>query len=462
LLYYILRPFIYWCLHAWFRNIVIVGKENLELEGPIIYVSNHPNAALDPLLLATHQKPKLYYLAAAEWFGKGFKNYVFRDHFKMIPIGRPWLKAGQEVSNEEVFDQCYQALAKGKRIVIYPEGSSVTVPNIRKLKTGTARIKMGGHAYLKRTKAKWPDVKIIPLGLNYYHPRRFQSDVIMHFGDPIDFSDIDETDEKQQVRLMTERIRDKMTELVFQFDEEDFRDVAKDIYLIYGGHLRAQLNLAKDDTARFYLLQKEIVDAAQFFHQQQPKKLQEIISKVETLKADLKKHKLDLRYMRGYRWPTILLIRLLFGLPFFLAGWAINILPFLATKWAFDKYIRPKFTSTYQAGKLNPSFFASMVFIIGMAVFLLWYLILSIGVGWITGLAWLIPVLVVAGYGLGVYAARYARMWYDFIRMVRVISRRRRRPEAYQEILKQWNELIWELGKLKAKYDELKKELLGE
>ena len=244
MLYYILRPFIRWCLRAYFRNIVIVGKENLELDGPIIYVSNHPNAALDPLLLATNQKPKLFYLAAAEWFGKGFKDYVFRKHFNMIPVGRPWLKLGTEVSNEDVFEQCYEALAEGKRIVIYPEGSSVTVANIREVKTGAARIKLGGDAFLEKANAKWKEVKIIPLGLNYYHPRRFQTDVVMHLGDPIDFSDINESDEKEQVRKMTERIRNKMTELVFHFEKEDFRRVARDVYMIYGGHLRKQLHLS--------------------------------------------------------------------------------------------------------------------------------------------------------------------------------------------------------------------------
>ncbi len=453
MLYYILRPLIRWFLRAWFRNIVIVGKENLELEGPIIYVSNHPNAALDPLLLATNQRPKLYYLAAAEWFGKGFKNYVFREHFNMIPIGRPWLKLGEEVSNEDVFEQCYHALSEGKRIVIYPEGSSVTVTKIREVKTGAARIKLGGDAFLKKTNARWQDVKIIPLGLNYYHPRRFQSDVVMHLGDPIDFSDIDETDEKERVRLMTERIRTKMAELVFHFEKEDFRRVAKDVYLIYGGHLLEQMNLSKDDIAKTYLLKKGILDAAHFFHEHEPEKLKEIDKKIRLFKKDLKDQKLDLKYMKGYRWPTFLLIRLVFGLPFFILGWLINIVPFLGTRWAFEKYIRPKFTTVYVAGRLNPSFIASMVFIIGMAVFLLWYLIVSIGLVALTGLAWLIPVLILAGYGFGIYAARYARMWFDFLRMVRVINRRRRRPKAYQAIVKQWDELIGELNQLKGEYE---------
>lgn len=432
---------------------MIVGKENLELEGPIIYASNHPNAAIDPLLLATNQRPELYYLAAAEWFGKGFNNYIFRKHFNMIPIGRPWLKLGQDVSNEDVFEQCYKALARGKRIVIYPEGTSVTVSHIRELKTGTARIKIGGDAYLKKTRAKWQEVKIIPLGLNYYEPRNFQSDVVMHLGHTIDFSDITESDEQEQVRRMTERIREKMAELVFHFDEEDFGELAKAVYMIYGGHLRARMNI-ENDPSRIYRLQKEIIDAVHFFHQHKPERLEEFSAKAESLNKDLKRHKLDLRYMGGYRWPAILLIRLIFGLPLFSIGWIMNIIPFITTRWVFEKYMRPKFSATYTAGKLNPSFLASMLFIIGMAVFLLWYLIFSIVIATLTGLGWLIPVVIVGGYGFGVYAARYARMFYDFVRRVRAINRRRRRPEAYKKIVKLWEELVVELDKMKAEFKE--------
>jgi hypothetical protein len=295
-------------------------------------------------------------------------------------------------------------------------------------------------------------VKIIPLGLNYYDPRSFQSDVIMHFGDPIDFGDISEPDKKERVRLMTERIREKMSELVLHFDQEDFSQISKDVYTIYGAFLKTQGNSFGGETAQIYRQQKEILEAVHFFHQYQPEKLKKITSKAKSLKEDLKKHKLDLMYMSGYRWPTILLIRLIFGLPLFIVGGAINIIPLAATKWSFEKYMRPKFAETYKAGKLNPSFLASMVFIIGMAVFLIWYLLLSLGLVVLTGLAWLIPVLVVVGYGLGVYAARYSRMWFDFVRMVRVINRRRRRPDAYKMIMKKWDDLIGEMNKLKSEY----------
>ena len=89
---------------------------------------------------------------------------------------------------------------------------------------------------------------------------------------------------------------------------------------------------------------------------------------------------------------------------------------------------------------------------IGMAIFLIGYLLISLALVSITGLAWLIPVHILAGYGFGIYAARYARMWFDFVRMVRAINRRRRRPEAYRMVGKQWDELVGELGQLRGEY----------
>jgi 1-acyl-sn-glycerol-3-phosphate acyltransferase len=452
LLHYVLRFLIHWCLYGWFRKIAIVGKENLELDGPIIYVSNHPNAAFDPLLLATHQKPKLFYLAAAEWFGKGFKNYIFRDHFNMIPIARPWLKLGSEASNQQMFEATFREMANGKRIVIYPEGTSVTVPQVRKLRTGAARMKVGGDAYLKENNAKWKEVKVVPVGLNYYRPRRFQSKVVMHLGPPIDFSDITEIEKKNQVAKMTEHIEEKMAEQVFQIEKDEFLQLNKDIYLIYGDKLRAKKNISRSDTAQVYLLQRELLDMVHSLHQNQSDKLKQLTAKIDSFKQDVKKHGFDLRFMRGGQSSTFKIIQLLLGLPFFLVGATVNVLPFAATRWTFEKYMRPKFSTTYTAGRLNPSFLSSMAFIIGIGVFVLWYLLLSIAIVAVTGLIWLIPVLILAGYGLGIYAARYARTWSDFFRMTRAINHRRRRPEAYQAIVKQWEELIGELDGLIVEY----------
>ncbi|MFZ9044950.1 MAG: 1-acyl-sn-glycerol-3-phosphate acyltransferase [Cyclobacteriaceae bacterium] len=454
MLYSILKPIIGFCLKAFFRKITIIGRENLEIDGPAIYVSNHPNAFLDPLILATTDRKKFHYIAGAEWFGKGLRNYIFRYQFNMIPVIRPWLKTGEKVSNDEMFEQCYQALSEGKRIVIYPEGTSVTVSSIRELKTGAIRIKIGGDKYLKRIQSKWPEVKIVPVGLNYYAPRTFQSDVVLNVGEPIDFSHIKEKDESELIKRYTEETRNKMSETVFHFEEEGFDRISKDIYRYYGAHLRRKFSINKESTGSIYQLQKGIMNAVHYFHKKDPSILQSFQEQADKLRSQLDENQLDIRYLGDYGWHSFMLLKLIVGLPIFLVGWILNITPFRLTRWIFEKFLRPKFATTYEAGKLNPSFLSSMVFLLGMILFLLWYVVVSLIVSIWTGWWWLMAIMIITGYLTGVFAARYARTWFDFYKMTRVVNRRRRRKKAYKKIKANWDQLIVQLDFLQEEFDK--------
>ena len=430
-----------------------MGEENLETNGPAIFVSNHPNAFLDPLILATADKGQFYYIAGAEWFGKGVRNYIFRHEFHMIPVVRPWLKSGEKVSNDQMFEQCYRALAEGKRIVIYPEGTSVTVPMIRALKTGAVRIKEGADRYLRQTGSPWQEVKIIPVGVNYYNPRTFQSDVILNIGPAIDFDAIQAGDEQERVRLMTEHVRDCMAGLVFHFEEEGIDTISRMVYRIYGSHLRRRLHIRSGDKARKFLLQKQILDGVNYFYHRQPEVIDEFRREADQLMGMLADSRLDLRYLGDYRWPFGLAVRLLAGFPVFLLGWMLNFWPYRITRWIFERFLRQKFATTYEAGRLNPSFLASMVFLLGMILFFVWYGLVSIVVAVATGWYWLVPVVIVVGYLTGVFAAGYARLAFDFFRMVRVVNRRRHQKGMYAEIMARWQQLIDHLDQWREEFD---------
>lgn len=441
------------CLRAFFRNIAVIGRKNLQIDGPIIFVSNHPNGFLDPLILLTAQRPKLFFIAGAEWFGKGLKNYIFSKQFNMIPVVRPWLKTGEKVSNDEMFDACYQALAAGKRIVIYPEGTSVTVSRIRELKTGAIRIKEGGDAYLSRIASSYSEVKIIPVGMNYYNPRTFQSDVILNVGEPIDFSDITEQDPTERVRLMTERTREKMSELVFHFEEEDFTELARQLYRLYGAYIQHEYEVSDKDLTGKFLLQKGILDAVHYFKKFDQKIYEKIGGEVEDLSNDLNKHKLDLRYLTQKRFPAFLLIRLLLGTPFFLIGTLFNIIPYKVTRWFFETKLRPKIATDYIPGRLNPSFVGSLIFLVGMGIFTIWYILVMVVLVLITGWWILAPVLIIVGHTTGLYATRYLRLAFDLYQQILVVNRRRKRPEAFDKILTKWKNLYTQLENLRQQYE---------
>lgn len=453
MLYTLLKPFVRASLKAFFRKIEVIGKENLEIKGPIIFASNHPNAFLDPILLVIIQKPQLYFLAGAEWFGEGLKNQVFRNDFNMIPVVRPWLKNGKKIhpdTNAKMFEQCYKALSEDKRIVVYPEGTSITTPKIRDLKTGTARMKLEGDEYLREKGLEGKKISVVPVGFNYYNPRTFQSDVIINVGSPVDFSDIQEKDPKDQVRKMTERIREEMSRLVFHFEEEDFNPLARKVFRIYGEKMGA----SKLDNKGIFLLQKTLLDVVRFYSETDPERFEETKKKIESLDKKVSESKLDLRFFGEYRFPFTLLIRLILGFPLFFAGWLLNILPYTFARWAFERFLKPKFSTTYEPGKLNPSFLGSMAFLIGMIVFLIWYILLTVGFMTMYGWWWIIPVVPVISYFLGIYAARYVKIMFNFYQQILVVNRRRRRKEIFRSIKKEREQLIEELDQLRSEYDQ--------
>ena len=186
MLYALLKPIIQISLRAYFKRIEVIGAENLE-HGATLFVCNHPSALFDPIMVASNTKRPIHFLAGAEWFGSGIQKWFFQNQFKMIPVFRPWLAEGKEkakANNDEMFSACYTSLSKGNRIIIFPEASSVTVPWIRSIKTGAARIKLGADA------ASGQNIKIVPIGLNYTNSHRFQTSVIVNVGEPIDFTEI--------------------------------------------------------------------------------------------------------------------------------------------------------------------------------------------------------------------------------------------------------------------------------
>ncbi|KAJ1994464.1 Glycerol-3-phosphate/dihydroxyacetone phosphate acyltransferase [Dimargaris cristalligena] len=79
-----------------------------------------------------------------------------------------------------VYDEVHRRLNIGDCIGIFPEGGSHDRAQMLPLKAGVAVMTLGAMA-------ENPDlnVKIVPCGLNYFHPHKFRSRAMIQFGDPI-------------------------------------------------------------------------------------------------------------------------------------------------------------------------------------------------------------------------------------------------------------------------------------
>lgn len=90
-------------------------------------------------------------------------------------------KVAPFVDQSKVYEEVFNELSVGGCIGIFPEGGSHDRPDLLPLKAGVAIMALGALA-----KDPDCDVKIIPVGMNYFHANKFRSRAVIEFGHPIE------------------------------------------------------------------------------------------------------------------------------------------------------------------------------------------------------------------------------------------------------------------------------------
>ncbi|CDK25106.1 unnamed protein product [Kuraishia capsulata CBS 1993] len=107
---------------------------------------------------------------------KPFKTGIAVD---MIKSGTPY-KVAPKVDNGHVFNAVFAQLHRGGVVGISPEGGSHDRTDLLPLKPGVAIMGLGAVA----EDPTYP-IKIVPCGMNYFHPHKFRSRAVLEFGTPI-------------------------------------------------------------------------------------------------------------------------------------------------------------------------------------------------------------------------------------------------------------------------------------
>lgn len=163
----------------YFKKILISGKENIPRNKAILFVANHQNALIDPLLIGATTPRELNFLTRADVFNKPLVKRLLST-VNMLPIYRIRDGITSLSRNEEVFEKCYHILNKNGTILIFPEGNHNIQRRLRILSKGFTRIIFGS---LKVN----PDLEIavLPVGINYTNAKKYASSVHLIFGEPI-------------------------------------------------------------------------------------------------------------------------------------------------------------------------------------------------------------------------------------------------------------------------------------
>jgi glycerol-3-phosphate O-acyltransferase / dihydroxyacetone phosphate acyltransferase len=162
-----------------YRRIEVSGHEHVPREGPILFVANHNNGLVDPMVvLHALSRPVVFVAKSTLWKIPLLRSLL--DLLGCVPVVRKREAAEEEASkgeerNRASFEKLAAVLRRGGAILIFPEGRSHSDPRLSPLRTGAARVLL--------LSKKSPVV--VPVGLWFEQKEIFRSDVLVRFGAPV-------------------------------------------------------------------------------------------------------------------------------------------------------------------------------------------------------------------------------------------------------------------------------------
>jgi 1-acyl-sn-glycerol-3-phosphate acyltransferase len=180
----------------YFRDIIILGQENLPTQGPCILAPKH-FSRWDPLILSQLSAEPLRYMTNANQFG-GLQGW-FIQRLGAFPV---------DLSQPRIANlrQAIDLLHDRQKLVIFPEGGIVRDQPLRDLKPGLARLALQAEG---RTPEKLT-IPIIPIGLGYFPTVSLGAIVTIHINQAIYSQPHQQATAKQTAQSLTKALQDSI------------------------------------------------------------------------------------------------------------------------------------------------------------------------------------------------------------------------------------------------------------
>ena len=200
----------------YFKKVSIVGLENVPKNTAVLFVANHQNALIDPLLLGAFIPRQLHFLTRADVFYKPLVRALLST-VNMLPIYR--IRDGRDglSKNEEVFQKCHDILKDKGTVLIFPEGNHNIQRRVRILSKGFTRIVFGAIE-----KSDNQELLVVPIGINYSNAKRYASKVSLNIGEPV-VANIyyDKLNSNGGAMALKTEISDRLKQLVTHIDDAE-------------------------------------------------------------------------------------------------------------------------------------------------------------------------------------------------------------------------------------------------
>jgi glycerol-3-phosphate O-acyltransferase/dihydroxyacetone phosphate acyltransferase len=415
---------------------VTVAGGRVPAEGPALLVGNHNNSLIDPALVVIAADRPMRFLAKAPlfvhpmigWFIKGVGSVpVYRVQDDPTKVGQ----------NADTFRDAFAALAQGDALGIFPEGISHTGSQLVPLKTGAARIALGAAA---RIGGAFP---IVPIGLVIPDRETYRSEAHIIIGTPCVWDDLARrgVDDAEAVRELTARIDEAMRTVTLNL--EDWQDAP----IVHAAEAvwRAEVGATADPAAALDRLQR-ITGALRAMRAREDLRWREVADALQRHVRALRRFGLtpqevrdQVPVRRAMRW-TAARLPLIIALPISLVAAVLFWVPTAITKGVADAMTR----------RDGVDAFATHRVLVGALTFLVWAIVVGVGISWRFGLAWgLVAFCLQPPLGMGALAVgdRTRMAWES----VRAFIRTRRLGSQLADLRERQQRLA---RALQALYDE--------
>jgi 1-acyl-sn-glycerol-3-phosphate acyltransferase len=339
-------------VRIFFRKIEVTNLEALPKKGPMIVAANHPSTFMDASVVGSFLKQKPRFLVKGSLFNTAFSNWLLTN-MRAIPVQRAQDSPDGKVDTSFLFSKCFERLADGDTILIFPEGVSVHGRQLHKIKSGAARIALGAEAANDFNLG----MKIVTIGLNYSNPRLFRSDLYLTIKEPIEVKDWKELylkDEREASESLTEKIKEQLHDQIIITQDAEEDNLLEQIEDVYKGRLLEKFDWNPKDAEANFQASKGLEQALRYFKETDADRVASLKNKLENYFHNLDQLRLhDDLFENTQERSSFLraglgqLGYLVLGFPVWLYGLLNNYLPYtLPSRLAYliskeEGYIAP-------------------------------------------------------------------------------------------------------------------------
>jgi len=401
----IVRSYIKFTFKRFYGEYIVIGKENIPTDCPVIFAPNHINALMDALAIHAIVPNNLpvVFLARADIFNNKLIAKIL-NFMKIMPAFR--MRDGVENlgRNQEIFDKCVDVLHHNAALGIMPEGNQETERFLRPLVKGIFRIAFAAQQKYGNT----PAVKIVPVGLDFGDITKFGKHIIIQIGKPIEVADYMNTYAENPVTAtneIREKLKNDLISLSLHLNTTKYYDCFETVTEVCNTVFLKQGDTALPDNTlnRFHARQK-IAERLVMLEKEDPERIKALDIDCQKYREGLKKYKLRNWVVENPDFNTFAIIAqcliLIVTLPLFLIGLGLNAFAFFTPVFLRKKVFKTQFTG----------FYGSLQYALGIICFPVFYLIQSTLFYSFTDLpVWATVLFLACQYPLGKLAFRWYR-----------------------------------------------------